>query len=93
VSQQKTIDEVATKVCEEGDNPNEHSIAVNGILAGLQMAAEVCDKAAELHNDVDQLDFQVMARLLQRRILALAEGNPQQLPDGSTAWERKDGGE
>jgi hypothetical protein len=47
VSQQKTIDEVAREVEAQhwrGNSDNYRSIAKAGIIAGLQMAAEVCDE-------------------------------------------------
>jgi hypothetical protein len=59
VSQQKTIDEMAKEVTHEwhklswvtrfhqnGEPPSFEQLAKAGILAGLQMAAEVCEVAA-----------------------------------------------
>lgn len=48
--------------------------------AGVRDAAEKCNDAAKRHNEVDQLDFQVMARLCERAILALLDGKGVQPP-------------
>lgn len=68
-----TLSALLAKV-EAMEKERDAAYAEAGIREGLRMAAEVAKKAGDANNGVDQLDFQVMARLLEKRFLALAGG-------------------